>query len=158
LVSTRLLTHYGSIVNHIDRVQLGYELIKQLDKATEDVSDAEYFELLQQAFEALHDTSVELELIKVWFAAQLLRFGGLAPNLASDSSGNKLAASEAYEFDFDEAAFRQHSGGTYSANSIKFLRLLFSANTPATLAKISNADQFVNRAGQLVLSWQQRTQ
>src|SRR4051812_43718179 len=33
LISTRLEKHYGDIVKDIDRVQLGYELIKLLDKA-----------------------------------------------------------------------------------------------------------------------------
>ena len=35
LVSTRLDTHYGTIVSDINRTMLGYELIKLLDKTTE---------------------------------------------------------------------------------------------------------------------------
>src|SRR5205085_581911 len=55
LISTRLVKHYGKIVQHIDRVQLGYELIKLLNTATEDRPEADYFELLQQAFAALDE-------------------------------------------------------------------------------------------------------
>jgi DNA repair protein RecO (recombination protein O) len=36
LVSARLDTHYGTIVKDIERVQLGYDLIKQINKSTED--------------------------------------------------------------------------------------------------------------------------
>ena len=70
LISTRLIHHYDKIVKDITRVQLGYELIKQLNKATEDEPEPEYFELMQQAFEALDDTTTGTELIQVWFSAQ----------------------------------------------------------------------------------------
>lgn len=36
LVSTRLNKHYGHIVQDLDRTMLGYELLKQLNKTTED--------------------------------------------------------------------------------------------------------------------------
>src|ERR1700761_4426140 len=45
LVSTRLIKHYGNVINDIDRVQLGYELIKQTNRATEDEPEAAYYEL-----------------------------------------------------------------------------------------------------------------
>jgi DNA repair protein RecO (recombination protein O) len=156
LVSTRLITHYGSIINNIDRVQLGYELIKQLDKAVEDEPEAEYFTLLQQAFEALDDRSIDLQLIRVWFSAQLLRFGGSTPNLSNDIHGAQLSADQRYEFGLDEGAFRPQIDGAYDANDIKFLRLLFGANVPSTLAKIGNAARLVERTQPLVLLWQQQ--
>src|ERR1700747_2121837 len=36
LVSSRMQQHFGQIVQDIERVQLGYELIKLLNRATED--------------------------------------------------------------------------------------------------------------------------
>src|SRR4051812_44153733 len=36
LISSRLETHFGHIVQNIDRTMLGYDLIKLLHKATED--------------------------------------------------------------------------------------------------------------------------
>src|SRR6478736_6650921 len=67
LVSTRLERHYGTIVKDLERVQLGYELIKQLDKATEDQAEAAYFTLLHQSFEALDAAEIPLPLIRLWF-------------------------------------------------------------------------------------------
>ena len=55
LVSTRLVKHYGNIVKNIDRVQLGYSIIKMLNKTTEDQPEEAYFELLQKGFEALDE-------------------------------------------------------------------------------------------------------
>ncbi len=43
LVSTRLQQHFGNIVKDIDRTMLGYELLKRLNKATEDDVDDDYF-------------------------------------------------------------------------------------------------------------------
>ena len=43
----------------IDRVQLGYELIKMPNKATEDHPEADYFHLLEQAFQALDNDTID---------------------------------------------------------------------------------------------------
>jgi DNA repair protein RecO (recombination protein O) len=136
LVSSRLRKHYGNIVKDIERTMLGYELIKQLNRATEDEAEPAYFELLEQIFAALDDSTLSMELIRVWFAAQLLRLGGHTPNLQTEVGGEKLAPDASYEFNFDDAAFARREQGTFQADDIKFLRLLFSGNQPAALAKV----------------------
>jgi len=136
LVSSRLRKHYGDIVKDIERTMLGYELIKQLNKATEDEAEPEYFELLEQTFAALDDPALSLGIIRVWFAAQLLRIGGHTPNLQTEISGEKLAPDTSYEFNFDDAAFARHAQGSFRADDIKFLRLLFGGSQPAVLAKV----------------------
>src|ERR1700710_2745729 len=65
LASSRLLKHYGKIVKNLDRTNLGYEFIKIIDKATEDNPEHGYFDLLNQAFTALDDDTIGLELIDV---------------------------------------------------------------------------------------------
>lgn len=150
LISTRLIKHYGSIVKSIDRVQLGYELIKALDKATEDEPEREYFELLQQAFEALNNTAVPRELIRTWFQAQLLGLAGHRPNLRTDTTGALLEANKKYGFSFDNMAFIPGGGGQFVADHIKFLRLLFSNNQPAVLAKVQGSDKLVRQLQPLV--------
>lgn len=137
LVSTRLEKHYGTIVKQIERVQLGYDLIKMLDRATEDEPEAEYFDLLQQTFEALDDPAVDVALIRFWFSVQLLQLAGHAPNLRTDSTGAALAADKSYTFDFDAVSFAEQSGGKFGAAHIKFLRLSFAGNSPRTLQQIA---------------------
>jgi recombinational DNA repair protein (RecF pathway) len=127
-------------VQSIDRVQLGYELIKQLHRATEDQPEAEYFELLEAAFIALDTQAVGTELIRLWFQAQLLRYAGHSPNLKTDTAGNKLVANQPYSFDFDAVAFIVHPEGHFSSDHIKFLRLVFSGNSPQILSQISGLD------------------
>lgn len=136
LVSTRLITHYGHIIEDIERVQLGYELIKVLNKITEDEPEAEYFTVLEQAFAALDEKAVNRKLIETWFYAQLLREGGFVPNLSTEAGGEKLDASKKYNFDYDSSAFFAFNSGVFTAAHIKFLRLLFSPNQPKTLQQV----------------------
>ena len=150
LVSTRLISHYGTIVKDIGRVQLGYELIKVLNKSTEDNSDPEYFELLQQAFEALNDKAIGSELILVWFQARLLELAGHRPNLQTDTTGKALEAGKTYDFSFDDMAFMLRANGHFAATHIKFLRLLFSPNQPKNLQKIDGVERMLKACAPLV--------
>lgn len=150
LISSRLNVHYGRIVEDIDRTMLGYELIKQLNKATEDEPEPDYFQLMQQAFEALNDAAIELDLIRLWFGAQLLRLSGHTPNLQTEPNGAKLATDKAYEFSFDDSAFTHMPDGKFSADDIKFLRLVFNGNMPGVLCKIKSVGQLVEQTAPLV--------
>lgn len=136
LISSRLKQHYGNIVKDLARVQLGYELIKTLNKATEDHPEAAYFELLNQAFAALDNSATDLELINAWFQAQLLYLAGHSPNLTIDTANQKLDPDQAYTFDFEAMSFAPHPQGSFTASHIKALRLLFSGHSPANLQNV----------------------
>lgn len=150
LVSTRLLKHYGNIVSDVNRTMLGYELIKQLAKATEDAPDAEYFELLEQGFAALDDPVIGLDVVRLWFVMQLLRLDGHTPNLRTDANGLLLAADSRYSFSFDDMAFAPRPDGPFDANHIKFLRVGFAGNRPLIMQKITGVERLTNDLKQLV--------
>jgi DNA repair protein RecO (recombination protein O) len=150
LISTRLKHHYGRIVKSLGRVQLGYDLIKILNKATEDQPEAEYFDLLEQSFAALDDAAISLPLIRTWFEAQLLKLAGHSPNLQTDVNGLKLDAAQTYNFDYDAMSFTPNPKGVFRADHIKFLRLLFSGNPPKTLNQIKNLDELLSITAPLV--------
>ncbi|HSX05618.1 MAG TPA: DNA repair protein RecO [Candidatus Saccharimonadales bacterium] len=156
LVSARLVTHYGHIVTDIDRTMTGYNLIKRLHKATEDEPEAGYYHLLVEAFAALDDATINLDLIALWFGAQLLRLDGHTPNLQTEPDGTRLQAEERYEFSFDDSAFVQRPDGDYGADDIKFLRVVFGGNPPMVLTKISGVEQLVEHTRQLVMFMQQQ--
>lgn len=156
LISTRLLKHYGHIINDLDRTMLGYDLIKQLNKTTEDEPEPDYFHLLEQAFTALDEPKINIDLVRVWFAAQLLRLSGHTPNLQTSTDGQKLDPKQTYEFSFEDFAFMPRPEGNFGANDIKFLRLLFSGNLPHALAKVTGHSAHVETTKQLVLLMQQQ--
>jgi DNA repair protein RecO (recombination protein O) len=150
LISSRLDQHYGNIVGDLDRVQLGYELIKLLNKATEDHPEAEYFQLLQQTFEALNDVTIDLDLIRIWFEAHLLKLSGHTPNLTTDTNGDKLAADQAYNFDLDAMTLTPHAQGSLNTGHIKVLRLIFDHHKPSQLQKVQDIDQAFKKIAPLV--------
>lgn len=150
LVSARLVTHYGQIVQDINRTMLGYEFIKKLNKATEDEPEADYFHVLEESFSALNDPAITIELIQLWFTAQLLRLGGYQPNLQTEPDGTRLSADKQYEFSFDDSAFVARPEAPYDASTIKFLRLIFSGTTPNALQKVAGVERLVTATGQLV--------
>jgi DNA repair protein RecO len=143
LVSARLIKHYATIVQDINRVQQGYALIKMLHRATEDQLEPAYFEILQYALSALDDQAIALDLIDVWFQAQLLRLSGHTPNLGTDGSGQKLDPALTYDFDFDAVAFRPHAEGQASADHIKTLRLLFGPLNPQALVRVQGINDLL---------------
>lgn len=140
LISARMLKHYGHIVEDIERVQLGYDLIKLLNKATEDQPEPEYFTLLEQSFHALDDKAIETNLVRLWFESQLLRQSGHMPNLLTDSLGEDLRSDQTYNFDFEDMMFTPYADGNFSSAHIKVLRLLFSKNSPQVLTKVQGID------------------
>ncbi len=79
LISARLKNHYGNIVQDIERTMAGYDLIKLLNRVTEDAPGPEYYVLLQQLFIALDDPKINLDLVRLWFFAQLLGLAGPHP-------------------------------------------------------------------------------
>lgn len=140
LVSTRLIKHYDKIIRDIDRVRLGYDLLKLLNRATESQTEPEYFKLLEQALSALDDQNLDDDLIRLWFSAQLLRQAGHQPNLQTTVKGDKLTAGQAYNFDFDDVSFTSHPEGHFMTDDIKFLRLVFGGNRPKLLGKIDGSE------------------
>lgn len=156
LVSARLQRHYGQIVRDVNRTMLGYDLIKQLNKATEDEPDTEYFELIDTAFAALDDPTIDLELIRVWFQMQLLKLDGHMPNLQSDTEGSRLAVDQHYIFSFDDMAFAarpaadDRPAGHFAADHIKLLRLGFAGTRPDVIQKVTGLPDLLSAVSPLV--------
>ena len=133
-MSARLEQHFGNVVKDLARVQLGYELLQTTDKITEDQPEPEYFTLLATGLAALNMPEVPVDLIKVWFAAGLLRLAGLTPNLITDTEGQRLELERTYNFEYDSVCFTP--GQDFTADHIKVLRLLFSGTSPAVIGKV----------------------
>lgn len=150
LISARLDRHYGRIINDIARVQAGYDLLKVVDKATEDEPEEDYFELMEQALQALDDPDIDLDLIRAWFGARLLRLAGHSPNLETTAKGDKLSEDLKYVFDFDTMSFEPETKGRFSSADIKALRLLFSGHTPARLMRVEGMETCLEHVSPLL--------
>ncbi len=152
LISTRLKKNYSHIVKDVQRTMLGYELLKRLNRATEDATGEEYFKLLQHTLAALDENALALELVELWFNAQLLKLGGHQPNLATDTAGDKLEADKKYSLDVEHMVFASGEQGRYTAKHIKLLRLVFGSTDPLPLKNVQSIDTVLPAVQNLVTS------
>jgi DNA repair protein RecO (recombination protein O) len=142
LVSSRLEQNFASIIKDIERVQLGYEIIKLVNNTIEDDAEPTFFELLSQALATLNDDSIDPTLIRIWFSAQMLRHTGHAPNTQSTRDDKPLNPDKKYKFDAEAMTFEEHDAGEYGKNEIKFIRLLFSDVNPKVLAAVEGGQKY----------------
>lgn len=155
LVSARLIQHYGTIVEDVNRTMLGYELLKLLQHVTEDEPESDYYALLQATLEALDDDSSSVDLVRTWCSAQLLRLTGHQPNLLTTSDGSALAPGITYAFDYDSVSFAANDRGEFHPDHIKYLRLLFGQLRPGAIARVQGGEGLLAVCAPMVLSLRQ---
>lgn len=141
LTGSRLAKHYANIVSDLDRTNAGYEMIRLLNRATEDAAEPGYFILAENAFSALDDFIINLSVAELWFRCRLIRFSGHSPNLRTDTDGRSILAKQHYNFDFSRMAFEPAGKGSFTADQIKFLRLNFGSNQPRVINRVSGSSE-----------------
>jgi len=141
LMSARLDTHFGNIVKDLSRTELGFELLRRADKATEDQPEPGYFETLALSLAGLNNIDLDPALVELWFNLRILKLSGHSPNLEMDYTGKPLAEAKNYEFKADHMNFAVSGRGRYNVNHIKLLRLATVAKKPDLLGKVKGVDE-----------------
>lgn len=124
LTSARLVQFYRHILEDYDTMQLGYEFIKQVTKASEMVDEPEWYEVLAEVLMALDAHLIPRQLVETWF---YLRYGALLGHelsLFHDVDGKKLEAGARYAYDVSEQGLRPSARGELTGDHVKFLRLV----------------------------------
>lgn len=147
--SARLMKFYGDILKDYNRMQLAYELVKMINRATETVSEPEFYYLLRDSLVYLNELSVDYRVVELWFRLGFATALGVGLNLATTVSGEALQAEERYNFDFSDMAFQQHPSGRFGADHIKLLRLA-QAKDPAVLRQVSGLEEVLEECLWLV--------
>ncbi|MGB3945509.1 MAG: DNA repair protein RecO [Candidatus Saccharimonadales bacterium] len=143
LTAARLETFYSQIMTDYDRLQFGYDAIKQVSKVASTLDEPAFYDLLEQTFASLNDSSVDVRLTRIWFWLQLAILLGVGMNLSTDSNGMKLVEDAVYSYSEHDHGFVFHEKGTFSTDHIKLLRLL-SAQQPKVAAHVSNVEPLLN--------------
>lgn len=143
LTGARLDTFFAQILKEYDRMQFGYEVIKQVSKATEMVSEPAFFDLIEGAYRSLNDLEIDAKLTETWFWLQLAILLGVGLNLSTDANGMKLVEDQTYEFDVAESAFVYRPNGRFTTDHIKILRLL-SAQPPKVASHVAGIGDLMN--------------
>lgn len=145
LVSTRLIKHYSRVIKDLKRTQFGYDILKLINRATEDSTGKEYYDLLQSSLEALNDNTVSLDLLKLWLYVQLLKLSGHSPNLKTDKYGQKPVENMRYIFDQENMNFVPAPRGQFGSAHIKLLRLSISLDSAKELVRVKITEQILRQ-------------
>lgn len=137
LTSSRIVTFYDQIITDYDRLQFGYETVRQIANLSNAIAAPELYQVLDDVLAALNNLSVDLRLVKTWFYLHLARLRGGELNLWTDSNGMKLVEGANYSYDTVEGVFVYvENGGKFTTEVIKLLRLL-DANSATLLARLN---------------------
>lgn len=137
LTSSRIVTFYDQIMTDYDRLQFGYETVRQIANLSNAIAAPELYQVLDDVLAALNNLSVDLRLVKTWFYLHLARLRGGELNLWTDSNGMKLVEDVNYSYDTVEGVFVYvENGGKFTTEVIKLLRLL-DANSATLLARLN---------------------
>jgi DNA repair protein RecO (recombination protein O) len=144
VTSARMRQFFGNILKEYDRMQLAYECVKQINKATETVSEPEFYGLLRDALGWLDDLSLDWRLVELCFRLRLQALLGHGLNLATDRDGAKLQPNQTYHYDFgDNAFFVQGDRARFTSEHIKLLRLA-SVKNPVVLRQVAGVEEVIN--------------
>ena len=140
LTSARLVHYYHHVVEDYDRLQFGYEAINLVTKASEQIDDSGWYEVLSEVYMGLDNASVSLQLTQTWFYLHYAELTGYAFSLDRDVTGQPLDPEKTYMYDVHEKGLRLSEQGDINANHIKLLRLI--ANKPlAIIAQVGGIEQ-----------------
>lgn len=139
LTSARLIQFYRHILEDYDRMQFGYEVLKQVAKASEMVDEPEWFDVIQEVLMALDAHSVDIRLVQAWFYLRHSALLGHELSLWRDSQGDTLQETTNYRYDVSEKGLQPSQKGDITADHIKLLRLM-SAKSLKTLAQVGGID------------------
>lgn len=142
MTSARLVQFYRHILDDYDRMEFGYEVLKQVARASEMVDEPEWYSVAAEVLTALDTVSVDLQLIKAWFYVQYGALLGHELPLWRDVSGEALLPGTRYRYDVGEQGLRQATDGQITAEHIKLLRLM-SAKPLGTLAQVGGIGEVV---------------
>lgn len=142
VTSARLGEFFGDILYDYDRMQFAYDMIKQINRATETVSEPEFYYLLKEGLKSLNNLKTNWQLVELWFLLHLNMLLGRGVNLVTDNEGGRLKAGVNYDYDFAEQAFRASPGGQFNESHIKMLRFA-SVKEPSFLQRIENIEQLL---------------
>lgn len=124
LTAARLNYFYRHILEDYDRLQFGYESINLVTKASSELDEPEWFDVLQEVYAGLDNSTLPLELTQAWFFLRYAALSGYELSLERDVAGQKLEPDKTYMYDSNEKGLRLAEQGDITADHIKFLRLL----------------------------------
>lgn len=147
LTSARLRQHFGELSKDIRRMQSAFAHIKVIYSIVDDGTGQDYYDSLLISFASLNSRAYDLRLVDAWFNMRVLHISGSAPNLHLEASD----VAEKFEFDYEQQQFKPSSGGPFSKNDLKVLRLCASQAKPPKLQSELGSEDRLQQLTQTLL-------
>lgn len=140
LTGARLQKYYGNFLGDLEKVNLAYDALKQINKITEEnsVEDKSFFNLSVKLFEAL-ESGATAGVIRLWWLVKLSEITGHGIENNQTVNAEKFLEDKNYVFDIENGGFVFADSGSLKAHHIKFLRLT-QTQTPSKLCKVINSE------------------
>lgn len=142
LVSARMKKQYHDILNDYDRMMFAYEMLRIVTLGSDNVDEADWYELTAQTLEALSQMSLPLSLVKAWFYINFAKLSGYELSLWRDADGKIIDQTSNYSYDVSERGLRSTAQGSLGAEHIKILRLL-SSKSLTVMAKVGGMQEYL---------------
>lgn len=130
LTSSRLVRHFGCIVEDYNKTELAYDILRTVNKTVDDGAGQEYYSLVLCSLEYLDNKNLTRPTVAIWFYLNLLELMGISINLKTDKNGKTLEEAEKYSFDKEDSCFYPNNSGVFSKDLIKLLRYILDKNKP----------------------------
>ena len=143
LTSAQLQQFYRHILDSYERMQFGYEMLKLVNRASEQIDEPAWFSVAQQVLAQLNNVKAEQKLIETWFYLQYAGLLGDELNLRTDVAVHALSPDKTYMYDSTEKGLRLAEQGDLSADAIKLLRLI-QAKPLANVAQIGGITEVIS--------------
>lgn len=143
LTSSRLVHFYRHILEDYDTMQFGYEVIKQVGRASEMMDEPEWYDMLAEILPALDSANVPRQLVQTWFYLRYASLLGSELSLRHDVDGNPLQSDGRYTYDASEKGLRLAERGELSSDHIKYLRVI-SAKPLMAVAQIGGVEAILS--------------
>ena len=143
LTGSKMKEFFSQIMTDYDRMQFGYEAIKQISKASETLNEPEFYNLLKDCLSSLNNLKINSKIIQTWFYLHLAKLLGNELNTATDNNGMKLVEDARYDFDVEAQVFVFNENGRFSADHIKLLRVM-NNNKPEIITKIIGTKEIID--------------
>lgn len=141
LTGARTLHFYDNIMTNYQRLQFGYNVIKQVGQLASQVTATDLYDTLRDTFKLLDQLTVDLRIVEIWYYLRFAAFTGNELNLLTDRAGMQLVEGATYSYNVDEEVMYFDPQGTIDTETIKLLRVLRANNASIAmrLADLDNA-------------------
>ena len=124
LISSRLIKFFSHIIEDYDRMQFGYQAIKLVSSASENMGSSEWYDILSETLAGLDVKTIPIALTQTWFYLRHSSLMGHELSLWRDVDGNKIVEDKNYRYDVGERGLQVVDNGELTTEHIKLLRLI----------------------------------